>query len=186
LLEVKTKTWDFGDIIEISNELDTFEILFGGNGDLYFSPKMKRIELFDLDDPIKFIITLDDNYLYEVFNDLYNNIINYKVSDNLSSDFLYQKRVDISRKYPLVNNNIISWHSDEDEASISSILNISKENDNIILEFNKSRVDDDMYKTYSIRFRNSGSTYKPFNFSFVELYNKLCDYYFNNKILQKK
>ena len=70
--------------------------------------------------------------------------------------------------------------SDEEDADTSSILNISKtDNNQIKLEFIKNKPENGFYLTYAIRFRNSGSTYDPFNFRFMELYNSLCNYYEN-------
>ena len=203
MLKIETSEWNFGKKIKISNNINSFEILFGGNGDLYFAPVMSRTELYKSVDPIYFNISKDDGFLYDCFEKLYNKICKYDPYDynddifykSKSEEKKYQKRKDFFREYPLVHDEIISWHSDEECCDTSSILNIYKlDNNNFKLEFIKNKPEDEFYMTYSIRFRNSGSTYDPFNQRFMELYNNLCSYYFSksnankqkNKILKNK
>lgn len=191
MLKIETSEWYFGKKIKISNDSDAFEILFGGNGDLYFVPVMNRMKLYESKEPIYFNVSKDDGFLYDSFETLYNNILAYDPVDCYADSFEekeYQKKKDSFRKYPLVQDNIISWHSDEECQDTSSILNIYKLEDDIFkLEFIKNKPQNELYMTYSIRFRNSGSTYDPFNFRFMELYNNLCNYYFlQNNINEQK
>lgn len=81
----------------------------------------------------------------------------------------------------LYNNGIVSWHSDETEYSISDLVNISKIDDTFLLEFTRPALTDNKYElrtssTISIRFRNSGSTYDPFNIIFMRMFRKLEEY----------
>ena len=152
----------FGKYLKLTQNGNTFNILFGGNLDLYFQPVMNRMELFTSDEHLE--------------------IINYIPLEEMDSkrEREYQKLKDSYRPFTLVHDKVISWHSDEEDVDTSSILNISKTEDNQIkLEFIKNKPEDDLYLTYAIRFRNSGSTYDPFNFRFMELYNSLCSYYEN-------
>ena len=172
----------FGKYLKLTQNGNTFNILFGGNLDLYFQPVMNRMELFTSDEHLEFKISKEDGFLYEAFMHLYEKIINYIPLDEMDSkrEREYQKLKDSYRPFPLVHDKVISWHSDEEDVDTSSILNISKTEDNQIkLEFIKNKPEDDLYLTYAIRFRNSGSTYDPFNFRFMELYNSLCNYYEN-------
>lgn len=183
MLKVKKSKYDFGLVIAIDDGENELDILFGGNGDLYFSPKVKTIEMFDKEDPIVFTINEEDVELYNAFNHLYNKIVNYEPFDieenNFDFGFIdddsdYYREYDRYREYPLVSSGIISWRSDEEMVENASVLNISKLNNNIILEFVKNKPEDSIYMTYSIRFRNSGSSYDPFNCRFMELYQTLC------------
>lgn len=172
----------FGKYLKLTQNGNTFNILFGGNLDLYFQPVMNRTELFTSDEHLEFKISKEDGFLYEAFMHLYEKIINYIPLEEMDSkrEREYQKLKDSYRPFPLVHDKVISWHSDEEDVDTSSILNISKTEDNQIkLEFIKNKPEDDLYLTYAIRFRNSGSTYDPFNFRFMELYNSLCNYYEN-------
>ena len=172
----------FGKYLKLTQNGNTFNILFGSNLDLYFQPVMNRMELFTSDEHLEFKISKEDGFLYEAFMHLYEKIINYIPLEEMDSkrEREYQKLKDSYRPFPLVHDNVISWHSDEEDVDTSSILNISKTEDNQIkLEFIKNKPEDDLYLTYAIRFRNSGSTYDPFNFRFMELYNSLCNYYEN-------
>ena len=172
----------FGKYLKLPQNGNTFNILFGGNLDLYFQPVMNRMELFTSDEHLEFKISKEDGFLYEAFMHLYEKIINYIPLEEMDSkrEREYQKLKDSYRPFPLVHDKVISWHSDEEDVDTSSILNISKTEDNQIkLEFIKNKPEDDLYLTYAIRFRNSGSTYDPFNFRFMELYNSLCNYYEN-------
>ena len=172
----------FGKYLKLTQNGNTFNILFGSNLDLYFQPVMNRMELFTSDEHLEFKISKEDGFLYEAFMHLYEKIINYIPLEEMDSkrEREYQKLKDSYRPFPLVHDKVISWHSDEEDVDTSSILNISKTEDNQIkLEFIKNKPEDDLYLTYAIRFRNSGSTYDPFNFRFMELYNSLCNYYEN-------
>lgn len=172
----------FGKYLKLTQNGNTFNILFGDNLDLYFQPVMNRMELFTSDEHLEFKISKEDGFLYEAFMHLYEKIINYIPLEEMDSkrEREYQKLKDSYRPFPLVHDKVISWHSDEEDVDTSSILNISKTEDNQIkLEFIKNKPEDDLYLTYAIRFRNSGSTYDPFNFRFMELYNSLCNYYEN-------
>ncbi len=189
MLRVEKKNCDFGPILKISDDVNTFEILFGGNGDLYFHPVINGMELYKKDKPIYFTISKVDGFLFESFERLYTKICNYDAFDRVGlsaendiSENEYQRKRDSYREYPLVNDGVISWHSDEDMSEIASVLNIRKlDTETFQLEFIKNKPVDALYMTYSIRFRNSGSTYDPFNFRFMELYNNLCSHYANEK-----
>lgn len=91
----------------------------------------------------------------------------------------------------LVNNGEIIWKSDEYFEEITPYIVIKKLQDAYLLKFKKPLVPD-KYKmeidlklmdpfSISIRFRNSGSRYEPFNLIFMQLYHQLCsiDYSFD-------
>ena len=81
---------------------------------------------------------------------------------------------------------------------IASRLVIEKENEKFKITFIKSKKDyEGLFRTYAVRFRNSGSRYKPFNASFMYMYNSLKEYnpeyqqihmeeyLYNQKVLKK-
>ena len=172
---------EFGKRLKLTQNGNTFNILFGGNLDLYFQPDIDRMKLITNREPLEFVISEEDGFLYDAFLNLYEKITKYSPYDEIDTyEKEYQEKKDSYRPFPLVHDKVISWHSDEEDVDTSSILNISKTEDNQIkLEFIKNKPEDDLYLTYAIRFRNSGSTYDPFNFRFMELYNSLCSYYEN-------
>ena len=175
---------DFGMVIKISDEENAFEILYGGNGDLYFRPVMSRMELLKKICQIYFHINIEDGFLFDIFMNLYTKICNYDAFDTSDSSCRkkeYQLK-DSYRAYPLGYDGIISWHSDDDISEIPSILNIRKLNDdNLELEFIENKSQNLLFLSYAIRFRNSGSAYDPFQWRFAELYNQLCSYCIKDK-----
>ena len=179
-MDIKFCNDENGKYLTLKQNNNVLMILFGSNLDLYFSPVMNRMELFTSDKHLEFEISKEDGFLYEAFMYLYEKIIHYIPLEEMDSkrEREYQKLKDSYRKYPLVSNKVISWRSDEESADVASVLNISKTEDNQIkLEFIKNKPEDSLYLTYAVRFRNSGSTYDPFNLRFMELYNSLCSYY---------
>jgi hypothetical protein len=75
----------------------------------------------------------------------------------------------------LFRDGVIEWHCDDFPYEESSVVKIKKEKEKFIVIFEKSK-NTDIYLTYHVRFRNSGSRYEPFNIIFMKMYNKLIDY----------
>ncbi|MBQ9297702.1 MAG: hypothetical protein IJ223_01475 [Clostridia bacterium] len=128
-------------------------IFYGGNLDIYF--EMTDTENFE-SETIEYIVKNEEKtWIY--FNRLISEIINSN---------------DIDSKNELVKNNTINWYSDETYKEAANILSIKKEKEGIRLVFHKNSD----YESYSlgipIRIRNVGSRYKPFNMSFMKLYNE--------------
>jgi len=75
--------------------------------------------------------------------------------------------------------NTITWYSDETAHAVGNILTIKKEKEAFKLTFNIQEhidgYDDDFHTAYyvPIRFRNSGSSYDPFNCIFIKMYNNM-------------
>lgn len=83
----------------------------------------------------------------------------------------------------LFNDDKIIWISDDRDYDKDQIVIISQKDNTFILEFaRKDKEDKDIYhymtsfSSYliSIRLRNSGSTYEPFNIIFMNMYNALA------------
>ena len=95
----------------------------------------------------------------------------------------------------LFQNDIIKWYSDDMPLENASSLEIKKQEDTYSITFFQGKEEYD-FPTYSVRFRNSGSRYHPYNFAFMSMYNALSEYdsnyhqihieeYLYNKKLQK-
>lgn len=79
------------------------------------------------------------------------------------------------------NKKIITWYSDETHPSVANYLIIKKLDELFKVEFytqqHTGQYDRDFHSTsyITIRFRNNGSTYDPFNTIFMKMYNDLCE-----------
>ena len=157
---------------------------FGGNLDLYWSIKGSN-NLYEY-----FEITKENYNLYNLFEILFNDIKDI----NLYKDYPfyietledlkdYKKAKEeeknmyrlhnLSNYNELYNNDTITWYSDDDSYDEANILKISKISDSFRLEFYKKN--NSFIPGISIRFRNSGSRYDPFNIVFMKMYNKLLE-----------
>lgn len=74
---------------------------------------------------------------------------------------------------PFFDGSVL-WYSDDIEKEYASFLKIDKFDECYKITFGKSKCYN--YFTYSIRFRNSGSNYHPYNCLFMNMYNKLSEY----------
>ena len=184
-----------------------FKISFMGNGDLYWSLTNLNVgENLDYD---IFTITADDNYdIYSLFYKLFLNIKNANIyeTDNEFLYYNYQDNFELSIKrhnknklwsqrlkqkecyQELFDGEKITWISDDRDYDKDQIVQISKKDNSFILEFaRKDKKDKDIYHYLSsfssyligIRFRNSGSSYDPFNLAFMDMYNALDKYFFS-------
>ena len=81
-------------------------------------------------------------------------------------DYAYEK---------LFQNDIIKWYSDDMPLENASSLEIKKQEDIYSITFFQGKEEYD-FPTYSVRFRNSGSRYHPYNFAFMSMYNALSEY----------
>jgi len=158
----------------LKNDNKQFIISFQGNLDLYFS-------LVNFDKEPYFIINKSNNILYQLFDKLYNDVKNCNIFDNdeLNRNYIYR-----SEYKKLFNNDIIEWKSDDYPDEIAQSFRIIKYEDKFKIEFSPLITDKniDYYiepqlkNWISVRIRNSGSKYDPFNIVFMKLYNALCDY----------
>ena len=192
--------------IELKRDGDkTLSIFFGGNLDLYFS-----LENFDSDPT--FIIGKDNYEIYALFDKLYQDVINADIygkitkeeidhiifmSEEEKKDYHEAIKEELERREKskknlkergpyknLVQDDMITWKSDEYFDKIAPFIKIKKQKNTYILEFGKPLISDE-YKNdadlmlmdprrITVRFRNSGSRYDPFNIIFMKLYQGLC------------
>ena len=160
---------------EFTKDNKHLEIFFGGNLDLYMTLGTDKNLPYKENITIDFDITKEDYDIYEIFDTLYNDIINGNVFDekrlnrNIKDNYVYRDLVD--------KDNNITWISDDGPREVEDKLTISKLKDTYRLTFIRNDKDLDVgFKSpYSIvvRFRNSGSWYDPFNVLFMKLFHKL-------------
>lgn len=160
--------WGY-DTFVIKTDSGSFEILFAPNYDLYWRYLSEKNILEDKSIQ-EIIITKENYFIYEQFYKLYESIKNNKVSYDDESYFdAYENE--------LFKNEIIEWYSDELPIDIASKLTIKKDNETFKITFEKSKkACEGIFITYTIRFRNSGSRYNPFNINFMKMYNELKEY----------
>jgi len=170
-----------------------FKIIFGGNLDLYWyfhdNESNERSGTFE--------ITKENYQIYNMFDELYNNIKEVKIYDLEEIDFMFCTTInDIKEKYnekermnneiknrhsykEIFKDGIITWKCDDyTHEEKTNLVNIHKKDEKYIIEFIFNNKD---YYSKAIRFRNSGSYYNPFNLLFMKMFNKLQEYDPNDK-----
>lgn len=147
------------------------DIVWGGNGDLYWIVDNLEL-LFSEEDPMyeTFTITKADFGLYKLFEELYDDIMNARIFipdldpiiiDEETPDYLREEveannaliiertkesneQIKEEPRYQkLTKDGVITWYSDEEEPSITEIVRISKIEDAILLEFIRQSKKDD-------------------------------------------
>lgn len=174
----------------------TLDVVFGGVGDVYWIYDnqnffdAKEDSMYD-----KLLITKEDLDIYNIFNELYEDLINCRIYMPDNCGFiegwnekeekrcnLSNKRIKESPRYDkLVKDGIITWYSDEEYKDIAEIVRISKKDETIVIEFIRQSTIDELGQHrlpgwYSIRFRMDGSTYEPCNIAFWRHYDNLQKY----------
>lgn len=155
--------------IHIKNCDKIFSMCFMNVGDLFWiinkSEPYSTKETFD--------IPSTEKDVYKLFDDLYKAISTARIMNN---------RVDKDLKRKLVERNLfdegtktIKWHSDATYFDSDDVVKIIKEEDNYHLEFTRPEEYEDPFhigsgRMISIRFRNSGSYYDPFNIAFMNMF----------------
>lgn len=177
-MKVVKKESDFGVNIFLQDGNKHLSITFGGTGDLYWS-----IHSNDVNKDNDFTITKENYNVYVLFEQLFNDIENINI---LYEEVTEEKK----KKYKLYNyanynelynenENTITWYSDETAHDVANILKIKKENDSFRVQFYIQPpiegYDEDFHSLHyiPIRFRNSGSSYAPFNRVFMKMYDEM-------------
>lgn len=178
------------DVIYVKTEDGDFSIAFAGNLDLYWTyhPNTPFLEAPD-EHTIR--ITKENYYLYTCFEELMKAIKN----DTPNSNSLFEcdknkvPKYNSSKEIGLLTNNTICWHSDDFVYDEASLVAIRQEDEQFNVTFKKSS-NKEYFQTFSVRFRNSGSRYDPFNIAFMNMYNKLREYdyqmYFEEILYQQE
>lgn len=199
----KIKDVEGYDRFKITTENGSFDIMFGGNLDLYWYYWPEE-DFKDWPLAKTFTISKENYFIYQKLDELYKNIKEQKPyrfkDENVSTVFDSSKLINESpsAQYSYKNlfqNGIIKWYSDDAPLEEASMLEIKSQEDKYIITFHQGK-EDFGFSTYVIRFRNSGSRYEPYNFAFMNMYNSLSEYdpnyhqihieeYLYNKKLQK-
>lgn len=178
------------------NEDKHLDVLFGGNGDIYWVYDNLEV-MFDETDSMyeSFLIPETEKGLYDIFNELYEDLVNCRIfipeekelwegqlkEDELRCQKSNEELKNDSRYKLLVQDGVITWYSDEEYRAIAEIVRITKVDTGILLEFIRQSIKDDMGFSrmpgwYSIRFRLSGSTYTPCETVFWRHFDNLQHY----------
>lgn len=156
---------EFGYDINLKVEEGTFKIYYGGNLDLYWTFWPNDFNLEACKYPL--LISKDDE-VYSIFELLYDDIMTCNFSSH------HKQRLKTTDEYALLcQDETICWHSDEQVYEDANCVFISKQENGIFIEFDFKNVD--MNLENSIRFRNSGSRYTPFNQVFMKHFQSLCE-----------
>lgn len=178
----KKKDTNGYDRFKIITDDGIFGIMFGGNLDLYwyYWPKENIIDwpLFKT-----FTITKENYFLYQKVDELYENIKEQKPYQKIEPLLLVEQDLKNSnelkkRDYAyekLFQDGIIKWYSDDAPLEEASRLEINRLEESYTITFYQGK-EEYNFPTFSVRFRNSGSRYKPYNFAFMNMYNNLGEY----------
>lgn len=162
---------------------------FQGNLDFY----MSAISFKDnREKKISFTITKENYTIYSLFEELFQDIVEcniFKV-DEQRLEFLdddderreYIERIErmnsdlkgYSAYKRLVKRNLITWKSDDRDYGEPDFVKIYKGEDAFYITF--IRQSEELHMGTVVRFRNSGSSYDPFNIPFMKFFNKLQEY----------
>lgn len=172
---------DYGTFtISIDDNYELF-VLFEG---LFIRVKNARVSPSDFD-PIK-----EQLAYFSVTDKEWEDICSRR-KDELQINRML-KQSDTHQK--LFDGEKITWVSDDGDYEDDQLVQISKQGDNFVLEFARREKPDKDKKIYnsdletskfSIRFCNSGSSYKPFNIVFMDMYHALSRIKFDKKAQQQ-
>ena len=179
---------------------------FQGNLDFY----MSAISYKDnRDKKISFTITKENYAIYSLFDELFRDIeeCNIFSVDETRLEFMddedeikeYYERIErmnndlktYSAYKRLIKRNLITWKSDDRDYGEPDFIKIYRGEDAFYITF--VRQSEELHMGTVVRFRNSGSSYDPFNIPFMKFFNKLQEYdpeyhqiHIEEVILQKK
>ena len=165
--------------ITLKKEEKSFKIVSMGNGDFYwvFYDKNEK----DINDRSgSFEITKENYQIYQIFEELYDEVKNSKIFNEESFDKERKNYFqEVSNYNDLFRDGIITWVCDEiGHIENTNLVKIYKNEDSYTIEF---LLNDKEYYGHSIRFRNSGSYYRPYNIIFNRMFDKLKDYEDENR-----
>ncbi len=170
----KEKNRGMRDVINFQSEEGKFYIYFEKDLNLYFSYLANNV---DDSDKYSFIVDKDNAFVYSCFDELYDSVMSerpFRYSVNLANT---------EYKYPLSkcavelvhDPGVIDLHSEEAPYDEASALQISKNDDSdYVITFIKGENLNN--NPYSVCLRNDDSGYDPYNAAFMIMYNKLCNY----------
>ena len=172
MLEIeKYKNGHNYDCYLIKTDTGNMLISFEGNFDLYWRYIHEK-SILDAPEIVTLEITKENYRIYEYFDMLYQNVLNKKEKDHLE---FHSYLTNPQNPHALVRNGSIIWASDDFDYETASKVTITPGEDVYYITFEKSK-DKSLFMTYSVRFRNSGSRYNPYNTEFMKMYLSLKNY----------
>ena len=104
-----------------------------------------------------------------------------QIKKNLKASISPQISVGYEKEYKENKKKYIRETNVEEMKEYISILDNMKKDENILIEFYRPKLTEEKFGmifpgTVTIRFRNSGSYYHPFNFVFMRHFNKLQEF----------
>lgn len=169
------ESYDF----ELEKGEKVLNIYFGGTLDLYMSLSDGKKLLPGKSRSITYDITKEDYEIFTLFESLYEEVI---IGDVFGSkdrnNFTIDERLLEQYKSLVDDDKNICWISDDDSQEVEDRVIISKvDEDTYRLTFKRNdKQKESGFKNpfgISVRFRNSGSAYYPFNCIFMRLFNRL-------------
>ena len=179
---------------------------FQGNLDFYMSAISFKDNRYK---KISFTITKENYAIYSLFDELFRDIeeCNIFSVDETRLEFMddedeikeYYERIErmnndlktYSAYKRLIKRNLITWKSDDRDYGEPDFIKIYRGEDAFYITF--VRQSEELHMGTVVRFRNSGSSYDPFNIPFMKFFNKLQEYdpeyhqiHIEEVILQKK
>lgn len=157
--------------IHIKNQNNIFSMIFMDVGDLFWTiNKSNRDSTKEI-----MIIPQTEKDIYKLFDKLYNDINQAKLFEEHGDDFIKQKLLERNLFNP--QTHTIEWHSDDTLFDSDDVVKIIKKENSYQLEFTRPEEYEDPYhrgssRMISIRFRNSGSYYDPFNIAFMNMFRE--------------
>lgn len=163
--------------IFIRQDGKTLKIFYGATGDLYFdifgNYSFNKLGIRTS----KFYINKDSD-VYSYFDNLFHNILDYKVYDDNYSNFFHldneknlnQRLQESNANSKLLKNGNIEWYSDSIYDEKANLLRIERIDEGIVFSFFDNPEDPTF--GFGIRICNSGSKYEPFNLCFMRLFNQ--------------
>ena len=146
-------------------------IYFAGNLDLYLTLSDGNLIKYNTNKELIFDITKENYEVYKIIDELYSNVLNNDpYFDGNKENFYEYVHNDL-----VINNNIV-WYSDDEPIECADKFTLTKVDDTYRFIFNRVDKDYSYFKSsssISVRLRNSGSRYEPFNCSFMIMYRKL-------------
>lgn len=168
MVEINKKKDENGyDNFRIRTDDESFDIIFGGNLDLYWAywPK-QNVKNWPVSKT--FTITKENYFLYQKLDELYIRIKEKRPYPKIEieEDYTFEK---------LFQNGVIEWYSDDAPMEEASKVEIKKLEESYAITFYQGKLDYG-FPTYTVRFRNSGSRYNPYNLAFMNMYYGLGEY----------
>ena len=187
MVEINKKIDENGyDNFKIITDDGSFDIKFGETLDLYWSywPK-ENIKNWPISKT--FTITKENYFLYQKLDELYTKIKEKrpysKIVPEEDNSFLEEFNLEdinnLDKKdyafEKLFQNGVIKWYSDDAPLEDASKVEIKKAEEFYDITFYQGK-EDSGFPTYTVRFRNSGSRYEPYNIAFMNMYIGLSEY----------